>query len=203
MAPEQDKGNLIQIEWAGAKLPSKIWTLLPMLQQCQIWHEQRHGLLNKRSSVYLDGIGLCLDGLGRHREAIRPRRQSLKISRRLNGAVHESTGAALSNLGLSLFAQGKHAEAAQYLQKSLKVLLECVGREHPATEAAMYNCYFCIDSQGLLTPTALPEDFSHMIPHLQDRATPALAEKVATLVLTALRDLADHAKLLVASRKRR
>jgi tetratricopeptide repeat protein len=125
---EEDWENVIQSEWGITKEDDS--QLEPALRRALQVRQARHGTLEKKVAVLLDGIGMVLDARGSHLEAGRVRRQALKISRRVNGPLHEGTGAALSNLGLCLFGQGRYAESDQFLAKSCRVLLDCVGQEH-------------------------------------------------------------------------
>jgi hypothetical protein len=182
---EEDWEHVVQVDWAGGRLlplrPEEEQPLLHALTRQQ----QRKGTLDATLAVILDGIGMYLDARGNHGKAIRQRLQAAKISKRVNGPAHESTGAALSNLGLSFFLRREFAKSDIYLVEGLKILLGCVGDQHHATAGAAYNLYYCVNAQARFPRTAFSPETLQSLGRLRAAADQMMARKKVIVNLVA------------------
>lgn len=194
----EDWEHVVQVDWAGGRLlPLRHEEEQPLLNALTR-QQQRKGTLDAKVAVILDGIGMYMDARGNHNKAIRHRLQAVRISKRVNGPTHESTGAALSNLGLSLFLRREFAKSDIYLVEGLKILLGCVGDQHIATGGAAYNLYYCVNDQARFPRTALSPEVLQSLGRLREAADQMMARKRVLVNLVAVTVALDGLKEFMA-----
>jgi hypothetical protein len=88
-AGTENAEQTIRVEWACAyhTLPELQLSepLIDGIMRALHQHQWAKGIMNPLAAVYLDGVGMFLDGQAHHREAERVRRQAVKISQKVDG----------------------------------------------------------------------------------------------------------------------
>jgi len=194
-SPERPE-EVIQVQWAGIPLSREILQCEDAIRRVLTCHESKHGSYNRMTALYLDGIATFESAKGNRRKAETLRQQALKISRRVNGPVCESTANVWSNLSLDLFHRRGYNDADRALVRAFTTIRQSVGDSHPSTAGVVYNAYYIFNLQGRIPPSPELTKFRRLLPQVREFGKVMSARKNLILLLLALKDsLAEIARL--------
>lgn len=154
-APERWDGEIL-IEW-GLLRPDSSWEQGEQaLRLCLEGRRDNYGEFDRRTALSFDALGMCLDGLGRHKEASGFRASAVKAAQRINGLKHPNTAAAMGNLGLCLTARKQYRDAENLLRRAHHIMRDVCGINHLWTLATIMNLYMCLKLQGRFLRVNIP-----------------------------------------------
>lgn len=97
-------------------------------------------------ATHLNGVGQCLQSLGRYSDALDTFQASLAMMQRLFSGDHQSVATALDNISSSLESLGRLDEALEKCQASLKMRQRLFQGDHPDIANSLNSVAECLES---------------------------------------------------------
>lgn len=155
--------------------------------------EKERKIIDHRTAIFYDGLGMLLDGRGHYTEAQTMRMAAYNTERKYFGLRNRGTAAALSNLGICLARQRRYGEGLEFVSQALNILWELCGPDDLLTNAATFNVYQILKRQKRVPQGTIPSNVER---DLLNGAEKVNSWKLISITMAATEQVMDEVKKL-------